>query len=434
MNAREMPYSRHERLELVVVADHPVDVVARGGGGRRRCPRRRAAGAAARRRSARPARARSGAAASIEPSLSLGPPHARRPHVRRHVAVAGDAARSAARRARPVPLRREGRRRSTSSIALDGESARLAELGLFELHPDGGVRGRRAARLRALAAELTRGARAARGQGRRHHERRRPGDVPALARRPPARERRRAEGRPRLFDDRRRVKTEAQLAGIRRAQKAAEAGDGRRARPAAREARTAAASTRRRRAAHGRAGEVGDEQASPRTARRADEFIVSPGAQGAVGHDMGSGPIEAGVPIVDRHLAPRQRVVRVLRHDAHVRRRRGPRRRRASGTACARRRSTARSPRSRRAPTAGDLRGHVRDLRGGRRADAAHEDAGRAAERRLLPRARPRRRARGARAAAARAVSEKRARRRRRRHGRAGPVPRRATAACASRT
>jgi Xaa-Pro aminopeptidase len=30
----------------------------------------------------------------------------------------------------------------------------------------------------------------------------------------------------------------------------------------------------------------------------ADEFIVAPGPQGAVGHDMGSGPIRAGVPIV----------------------------------------------------------------------------------------------------------------------------------------
>jgi Xaa-Pro aminopeptidase len=30
----------------------------------------------------------------------------------------------------------------------------------------------------------------------------------------------------------------------------------------------------------------------------ADEFIVAPGAQGAVGHDMGSGPIRAGVSIV----------------------------------------------------------------------------------------------------------------------------------------
>jgi Xaa-Pro aminopeptidase len=30
----------------------------------------------------------------------------------------------------------------------------------------------------------------------------------------------------------------------------------------------------------------------------ADEFIVAPGAQGAVGHDMGSGPIPPGTPLV----------------------------------------------------------------------------------------------------------------------------------------
>ena len=30
----------------------------------------------------------------------------------------------------------------------------------------------------------------------------------------------------------------------------------------------------------------------------ADDFIVAPGAQGAVGHHMGSGPIQPGVPIV----------------------------------------------------------------------------------------------------------------------------------------
>jgi Xaa-Pro aminopeptidase len=30
----------------------------------------------------------------------------------------------------------------------------------------------------------------------------------------------------------------------------------------------------------------------------ADEYIVAPGAQGAVGHDMGSGPIRPGVPLV----------------------------------------------------------------------------------------------------------------------------------------
>ena len=201
-----------------------------------------------------------------------------------------------------------------------------------------------------------------------------------------------------FFDDRRRVKTDAELAGIRRAQRAAEAGDGRRARPAApRQPRTA------------RAGVDGEPltvervkaamaQAFAAHGATADDFIVAPGAQGAVGHDMGSGPIRAGVPIVI-DIWPRDNesfmfcdmtrtfVVGDVPDDV------------ASGTACARRRSTARSPRSRTARRTGDLRRHVRDLRGGGRADAAHEGAGRAARRRLLPRARPRRRARGARGA-----------------------------------
>ncbi len=57
------------------------------------------------------------------------------------------------------------------------------------------------------------------------------------------------------------------------------------------------------------------------------------------------------------------------------------------------------------------------------RADPAHEDAGRAAPERLLPRARPRRRPRGARGAGHGARVEGRARRRRRRHGRARLLP-----------
>ena len=103
-----------------------------------------------------------------------------------------------------------------------------------------------------------------------------------------------------LFDERRRVKTEAELAGIRRAQRAAEAGMDtvrellRRAEPNGADAalvldgeqltvervKSAMSITF---AAHGTS---------------ADDFIVAPGAQGAVGHDMGSGPIHAGVPIV----------------------------------------------------------------------------------------------------------------------------------------
>jgi Xaa-Pro aminopeptidase len=101
-----------------------------------------------------------------------------------------------------------------------------------------------------------------------------------------------------FFDDRRRVKNEAELAGIRRAQRAAEAG------------MDAARDLLRRASANSGGLEVDGE---PLTVERvksamsvvfaahgttADDFIVAPGPQGAVGHDMGSGPIVAGVPIV----------------------------------------------------------------------------------------------------------------------------------------
>jgi Xaa-Pro aminopeptidase len=101
-----------------------------------------------------------------------------------------------------------------------------------------------------------------------------------------------------LFDDRRRVKTESQLAGMRRAQRAAEAG-------------MDTARDLLRRAEQNGSGLVLDGE--PLTVERvknamsqtfaahgctADDFIVAPGPQGAVGHDMGSGPISAGVPIV----------------------------------------------------------------------------------------------------------------------------------------
>jgi Xaa-Pro aminopeptidase len=101
-----------------------------------------------------------------------------------------------------------------------------------------------------------------------------------------------------FFDDRRRAKTAAELAGIRRAQRAAEAG------------------MDASRALLRDATQDGDDlivDGQPLTVERvksamavafaangatADEFIVAPGPQGAVGHDMGSGPIRAGVPIV----------------------------------------------------------------------------------------------------------------------------------------
>jgi len=100
------------------------------------------------------------------------------------------------------------------------------------------------------------------------------------------------------FDERRRAKTEEQLAGMRRAQRAAEA------------AMDKCRDLLRR-------SEIsGDDlllDGEPLTVERvkadmsivfaahdttADEYIVAPGAQGAVGHDMGSGAIRPGTPLV----------------------------------------------------------------------------------------------------------------------------------------
>jgi len=101
-----------------------------------------------------------------------------------------------------------------------------------------------------------------------------------------------------VFDERRRVKTDAQLAGMRRAQKAAEA--------AMDTCREILRSAEQR-------GEELFVDGEPLTVERvkaamnatfaahdttADEYIVAPAAQGAVGHDMGSGPIRANEPVV----------------------------------------------------------------------------------------------------------------------------------------
>jgi Xaa-Pro aminopeptidase len=100
------------------------------------------------------------------------------------------------------------------------------------------------------------------------------------------------------FAGRRRVKNEVELAGIRRAQRAAEAG-------------MDAARDLLRRAEGNGSGLMVDGE--PLTAERikdainavfvahrvvAEDFIVAPGAQGAVGHDLGSGPIAAGQSVV----------------------------------------------------------------------------------------------------------------------------------------
>jgi Xaa-Pro aminopeptidase len=101
-----------------------------------------------------------------------------------------------------------------------------------------------------------------------------------------------------FFNDRRRVKTDVELAGIRRAQRAAEAG------------MDAARELLRRATRNGQGLEVDGtpltvehiksamSQAFAAHGTTADDFIVAPGPQGAVGHDMGSGAISAGVPIV----------------------------------------------------------------------------------------------------------------------------------------
>jgi Xaa-Pro aminopeptidase len=101
-----------------------------------------------------------------------------------------------------------------------------------------------------------------------------------------------------LFSQRRRVKNAVELEGMRRAQRAAEAG------------MDAARDLLRRAAPNGSALSV---DGKPLTAERikraigavftehgmvAEDFIVSHGPQSAVGHDMGSGPIESGEPVV----------------------------------------------------------------------------------------------------------------------------------------
>src|SRR3954452_24144557 len=114
-----------------------------------------------------------------------------------------------------------------------------------------------------------------------------------------------------FFDDRRRVKTQSELEGIRRAQAAAEAGVG-----AGGGRRPAGAGAAAAPALRGRAkpsGEVLPVDGDPLTSERvkltiaqefvahgatADDFIVAHGGQAAVGHDMGSGPIRPRETVV----------------------------------------------------------------------------------------------------------------------------------------
>jgi Xaa-Pro aminopeptidase len=109
-----------------------------------------------------------------------------------------------------------------------------------------------------------------------------------------------------LFDDRRRVKNADELAGIRRAQRAAEAGM-----RACLEVLRSAVPNNGGLAVEGEPLTVelvkrGIEDAFLEHGAVADEFIVARGAQAAVGHDMGSGPIAARESIVV-DLWPRDR-------------------------------------------------------------------------------------------------------------------------------
>jgi Xaa-Pro aminopeptidase len=101
-----------------------------------------------------------------------------------------------------------------------------------------------------------------------------------------------------LFDDRRRAKTAAQLAGMRRAQRAAEA-----AMDTCRELLRRAEIRGDELLLEGEQLTVERVKANMSVAfaahdTTADEYIVAPGAQGAVGHDMGSGPIRPNSPLV----------------------------------------------------------------------------------------------------------------------------------------
>jgi Xaa-Pro aminopeptidase len=101
-----------------------------------------------------------------------------------------------------------------------------------------------------------------------------------------------------LFDDRRRAKTAAQLEGMRHAQRAAEA------------AMDACRELLRRSEIRGDELLLDGEQLTVERVKAdmniafaahdttADEYIVAPGAQGAVGHDMGSGPIPPHTPLI----------------------------------------------------------------------------------------------------------------------------------------
>ena len=102
-----------------------------------------------------------------------------------------------------------------------------------------------------------------------------------------------------LFEDRRRSKNASEIAGLRRAQHACEAAlDVARAMLRDSEPGSSGVLQHEGEPLTCEAIKAEMQQVFVELGAIADEFIVAHGAQGAVGHDMGSGPISAGEPIV----------------------------------------------------------------------------------------------------------------------------------------
>ena len=300
----------------------------------------------------------------------------------------------------PVPLRREGRRRatrprprsrSTGSPRSGIEAHPWEEFGYDELIGKGIPRDE-IIWLEHQPQRLPR----VRDRGRD-----RAPLLPGSRRRSPARKRDHAQPDHDFFADRRRVKTEAEIAGIRRAQRAAEAGMGaakdllapRRAlerqpcrvdgepltvellKAAIRQAFTDHGMSQRRlhRLARRADGDRPRARLRPDRARRAGR---------------------------DRPLAKDPESALLRGHDPDVRGRRRRPTSSSSTTGSSRRRSTARFAATKAGvPGRRRLQPRLRVLRGARAADGALEGARRGARERVLPRARPRSRPRGARGA-----------------------------------
>ena len=166
----------------------------------------------------------------------------------------------------------------------------------------------------------------------------------------------------------------------------------------------------------------------------AEEFIVSHGTQTAVGHDGGSGPIAADDVVLfdlfprDRESACYSDFTRTVSHR--------PRLRRAARVPPAREGGARHGGRGRQAGREGKRHPPpgLRLLPRARPQDAAAQGGGRGARRRLLPRDRSRRRPRGPRTPRCRQDRERASRRRRRDRARARSLPARLRAASGSRT